>query len=233
MQVLPVTSGYRVTLTYNLIATNVVTAADAPEAASGSGGSRRRLLPTVQPLAGGGTPLVAKLRELMAQPDWQPEGATLGYMLGHKYASNFDELTDTMFPGILKGGDRLAYAALCEELGLVARFVPLHLASTVNEEEYRCLSLDEEEEEEEGEEEGEDEGEEKGDEDIRQRIFVGKGIEEDKDHLESVSMMYDIDMWLSLKDNARFDPLVVRRDVLWLGLGCALGPSVSMQLRAL
>ncbi|KXZ40969.1 hypothetical protein GPECTOR_1094g368 [Gonium pectorale] len=32
-------------------------------------------------------------------------------------------------------------------------------------------------------------------------------------------MMDDIDMWLSLKDNARFDPLVVRRDVLWLGLG--------------
>ncbi|KXZ45209.1 hypothetical protein GPECTOR_57g499 [Gonium pectorale] len=91
-EVLPVSSGYRVTLTYNLIATDVAATAMAGVAAGGA----RRLLPTVQPLAGGSDPLVAKLRELMARPTWQPGGATLGFLLEHKYACSFEELTSDL-----------------------------------------------------------------------------------------------------------------------------------------
>ncbi|KXZ43882.1 hypothetical protein GPECTOR_78g70 [Gonium pectorale] len=65
----------------------------------------RRLLSTVRPLAGGSIPLVAKLRELMAQPTWQPGGATLGYVLEHKYASTFDELTKMLWEPKAEGDD--------------------------------------------------------------------------------------------------------------------------------
>ncbi|KAG2499312.1 hypothetical protein HYH03_002890 [Edaphochlamys debaryana] len=117
-EVLPVTSGHRVTLTYNLMAVG---------AAKQSGGhGSAPLLSTVRPLAGGGLPLVSQLRTLLGDASWHPEGTTMGYVLQHKYATSLRELNDRMFPGVLKGGDRLLYAELSQGLGLKVRVVPIH-----------------------------------------------------------------------------------------------------------
>ncbi|KAG2499313.1 hypothetical protein HYH03_002891 [Edaphochlamys debaryana] len=117
-EVLPVTSGHRVTLTYNLLAVG---------AAQRSGGhGSAPLLSTVRPLAGGGLPLVSQLRTLLGDASWHPEGTTMGYVLQHKYATSLWELNDRMFPGVLKGGDRLLYAELSQGLGLKVRVVPIH-----------------------------------------------------------------------------------------------------------
>ncbi|KXZ45210.1 hypothetical protein GPECTOR_57g500 [Gonium pectorale] len=200
-EVLPVSSGYRVTLTYNLIATDVAATAKACVVARGA----RRLLPTVQPLAGGSDPLVAKLRELMARPTWQPGGATLGFLLEHKYACSFDELTRRSFPGILKGGDRLLYAALCDELGLQAKFVPIHLSDYVDEDMYRDLY----------EEEGDKDYHEDVT-DIRRGMFMGRDFAHDEYWLRN-AWLYDISMWRALKEGG-FRLMMDNSDILWLGL---------------
>ncbi|KXZ43881.1 hypothetical protein GPECTOR_78g69 [Gonium pectorale] len=195
-EVLPVTSGHRVTLTYNLIATDVAAARKETADEAASRGTRR-LLSTVRPLAGGSDPLVAKLRELMAQPTWQPGGATLGYVLEHKYASTFDELTKMRFPHILKGSDRLLCAALCDGLGLHAEFVPLHLSEDENRRQRKPKA------------DGDDEG------DLLERVFMGQGFTDDNKQLGWVSV-YDMSMRDALEESG-FQP-ATSRDILWLGL---------------
>ncbi len=54
------------------------------------------------------------------------QGAKLGFFLEHRYAMGLRGLTDSMFPGILKGNDRLLYAAL-SAVGLDVEVVPVHI----------------------------------------------------------------------------------------------------------
>lgn len=129
-EVLPVHSGHRVTLTFNLLlAEGEAEAAAAAETAkqkrqaaeqqrlSGYFLQRQKpllsamppqklppLLSTIQPLAlaGASIPFVAKLRELLAQPTWHPKGCTLGYVMQHQYATSLSDIDTSMFPDALK-----------------------------------------------------------------------------------------------------------------------------------
>jgi hypothetical protein len=74
-EVLPVKSGHRVTLTFNLFF-------DRAESA----------LSVARPLSGCYSPLVAELRRLLGQAAWHPEGVILAYLLHHQYARSFTDV---------------------------------------------------------------------------------------------------------------------------------------------
>ncbi len=53
------------------------------------------------------------------------QGGRLGFLLEHQYADSLQGLSDSMFPGVLKGHDRLLYAAV-KAVGLDMKMVPVH-----------------------------------------------------------------------------------------------------------
>lgn len=93
-QVLPVTSGYRLTFSYNLYS---AAAPPAPSAGNKRARSAPRALPLVSAAVAAERPpvpaldgereapqVVAALRGLLADPGWHTGGATLGCVLGYK-----------------------------------------------------------------------------------------------------------------------------------------------------
>ena len=100
-EVLKVTSGRRVTVTYNLY---VVDPAPDLEA------------PLVVPSSEGAPNLQATLQGLLKDPEFLPDGGTLGFGLAHLYPVDFEMELEEMMT-YLKGADADVYRA-CQELRL-------------------------------------------------------------------------------------------------------------------
>ncbi|VDB85566.1 unnamed protein product [Peniophora sp. CBMAI 1063] len=113
-EVLPVTSGYRVTVTYNLYFDD---AEDGAEAA-------------VAPPPATATAFATHLQGLLDDPQFLPEGGYLGFGLRHSYPIQFTEDMSPMRRGVqhlldvLKGADAIVLRA-AREAGLPAQ---LHIA---------------------------------------------------------------------------------------------------------
>ncbi|KAI0044163.1 hypothetical protein FA95DRAFT_1562528 [Auriscalpium vulgare] len=114
-EVLPVTKGHRVTLTYNIYYADVDDDPNLPAA-----------LPSMDPLAASshGNMFLSALKELLDAPDFLPKGGALGFGLRHVYPV----LADPGHPmsgsldrvrRLLKGPDALVHHA-CTALGLDA-----------------------------------------------------------------------------------------------------------------
>ncbi|KAL0575720.1 hypothetical protein V5O48_006254 [Marasmius crinis-equi] len=100
-EVLPVTSGHRVTLTYNLYYTTPSTALSIP----------------LSPNVGDVSQLKVALSALLDNPNFSPQGGLLGFGLTHSYPviPGQTKLEDLL--PVLKGSDQVISAA-CSELGL-------------------------------------------------------------------------------------------------------------------
>lgn len=97
-EVLPVTEGHRITLTYNLYSMGLFTACHLPAQDV-----------TINPL-------YRELHAALRNPTFKREGAVLGFRSHHKYV--YDDLNDTAnLPALLKGADRLVYL-VAKSLGL-------------------------------------------------------------------------------------------------------------------
>ncbi|VDB89454.1 unnamed protein product [Peniophora sp. CBMAI 1063] len=121
-EVLPVTSGYRVTITYNLYFDEVETA---------SSSTRSSALDM--------SDLANRLQHLLDDPQFMPQGGYLGFGLRHAYPIEFDERFMPVdrrvqhITGVLKGSDAVILRA-AQATGLKAQ---LHVA-------YDCKVLTEE-----------------------------------------------------------------------------------------
>ena len=108
-EVLKVTSGSRVTLTYNLY---LVPHGPVSRAPVSSGLPPAPVHPNLQDL----TNFQATLRRLLQSPEFMPEGGTLAFNLAHLYPVTFDTELQGMTE-YLKGEDAHVYQS-CKELGL-------------------------------------------------------------------------------------------------------------------
>ncbi|KAI0044160.1 hypothetical protein FA95DRAFT_1574651 [Auriscalpium vulgare] len=115
-EVLPVTKGHRVTLTYNIYYADVDDDPNLPAA-----------LPSMDPLAASshGNMLLSALKDLLDAPDFLPKGGALGFGLRHVYpvlADPGDSMSGSLdrVRRLLKGPDALVLQA-CTALDLDAR----------------------------------------------------------------------------------------------------------------
>ena len=106
-EVTTITSGYRVTLTYNLYRKS---SAVPPNAAAYKEVDMQ---------------LKESLARLLADPSFLPEGGILGFGLDHKYAINPDSTKLADIAQCLKGMDE-SIKRVCESLGLKVRLRPVY-----------------------------------------------------------------------------------------------------------
>ncbi|KAL2064514.1 hypothetical protein VTL71DRAFT_3651 [Oculimacula yallundae] len=106
-EVLPVTTGHRVTLTYNLYVSEHV------------GGILQRY-PTTDPSL---YPLFEGAKKMLEQPGFMSKGGTLGFYCAHQYAHT-REGTDQLMPYALKGIDAVLFAVF-NSLGVSVRLRPV------------------------------------------------------------------------------------------------------------
>ncbi|MCJ1285541.1 hypothetical protein MMC26_004882 [Xylographa opegraphella] len=107
-EVFEVTSGYRVTLTYNLYI-------------------HEHLGSVVQSFASADPtkyPLYNKINELLLNEDWLPGGGVLGYYCEHRYAHTSEDI-DSRLPYALKGRDALIYAVFRRGFSLRVHLRPV------------------------------------------------------------------------------------------------------------
>ncbi|KAA1470644.1 hypothetical protein DENSPDRAFT_710927 [Dentipellis sp. KUC8613] len=102
-----VESGHRVTLTYNLYFNPATSKSADPEVPP--------IVPPQQAL------FKARLESLVADPNFLPDGGSLGFGLRHAYPF----VNDDWVPKLLKGSDG-AIQRVCEDLGLESTFVLLY-----------------------------------------------------------------------------------------------------------
>jgi hypothetical protein len=133
-EVLPVTSGCRVTVTYNLY-----------HEPSNNNGKKRgeRRIPSVPAhlsasLRDDEHKLVKMLESLLDDPEFLPEGGMMGFGLNYQYAVDreYGRIDDVL--GRLKGVDAALFRA-CDELGLLIKCMAL---AEVDETRYRLWLLD-------------------------------------------------------------------------------------------
>lgn len=105
-EVLEVTSGHRVTLTYNLFVTR------------GTG----HLAGNASALESTSLPLHSALKTALANPEWLPKGRVLAIWLTHSYAHT--SKNDCFLPESLKGADMSLYET-ARALGLECQVVPV------------------------------------------------------------------------------------------------------------
>ncbi|KAK2000996.1 oxidoreductase [Colletotrichum falcatum] len=105
-EVLEVTSGHRLTLTYNLHAVR-------------GAGRLTGVSPTLDPAH---LPLFRELKELLSQDPFDGQGGVLGFWCSHAYAYNHTE--EAPLPDALKGVDAVLWECL-QALGLKASIAPV------------------------------------------------------------------------------------------------------------
>lgn len=108
-EVLKVTSGSRVTLTYNLY---LVPHGSTPQTPASSNPSTASVKPNLKDTVN----FQATLRWLLKSPEFMPEGGTLAFNLAHLYPVTFDTELQEMI-AYLKGEDLHVYQS-CRELEL-------------------------------------------------------------------------------------------------------------------
>ena len=117
-EVLKVTSGSRVTLTYNLYLVPHISISRAPVSSDRS--------PSVQPNLKDSANFQVTLRRLLQSPEFMPEGGILAFSLAHLYPVTFEMELQGMVE-YLKGEDAHVYQS-CRELKLepVLRMIYFH-----------------------------------------------------------------------------------------------------------
>lgn len=126
---MPVTSGHRITLTYNLYLHDRV-------------GGVVRQPPTIEVDQ---YPLHNVMMEALKSPDFMPDGGTLGFYCEHAYAHTNDRLKKQL-PHALKGADAIFYT-VCRQVGLDVNVKPI--LDEANDDFYEDEPEDEDDEDEE------------------------------------------------------------------------------------
>ncbi|TAQ83539.1 hypothetical protein B7494_g8139 [Chlorociboria aeruginascens] len=120
-EVLPVTSGHRITLTYNLYISEYI------------GGIMQEEFPTADPAS---YPLFEVAKELLAKKAFMTKGGTMGFYCQYRYAHTTKSQGSDRFPYALKGQDAAIYMVF-EALGL-----NLHLRPVLHQDEGAYDYLD-------------------------------------------------------------------------------------------
>lgn len=116
--ILPVTSGYRATLTYNLYLDEESNQQAATTCAD------QKIFSDPPAVSVSSAPFHSLLSLLLRSPLFMPNGGKLGIFCHHGYAHTSESTVKNLNPRMLKGGDSVIYEA-ARALGLKCDFVPV------------------------------------------------------------------------------------------------------------